>query len=106
MDFVTLANDVSQITDTLLRHLSQQGDDNASGELASASTTESQHYSAEEDMITVPISTPFLSPTAEGELYLVATNFLLCELFTSLYSIMLLPWHWSTLYFWRPHLTL
>jgi hypothetical protein len=77
MDFVNLANDVSQITESLLRHLSQEGDN--AGDFAPASTRAAQQYSPEGDMTAVPISAPFLSPTAEAELYLVATNFLLCE---------------------------
>jgi hypothetical protein len=77
MDFVNLANDVSQITETLLRHLSLQ--EYNAGDFAPASTKRALQYNPEGDMTAVPISTPFLSPTAEGELYLVATNFLLCE---------------------------
>jgi hypothetical protein len=86
MDFVNLANDVSQITEALLRHLTVIQQDENTGDTGSThgpATTapqQYQYYSPEEDMSDVPISTPFLSPTAENELYLLATNFLLCKL--------------------------
>ncbi|CAB9498983.1 Adenosine 3'-phospho 5'-phosphosulfate transporter 1 [Seminavis robusta] len=103
MDFVDLANGLSEITETLLRHLTVQQEDNGDDDFArlegdyhsssshattTASTTQvaqeqpaasglsSTGYYSPEDT-SVPISSPLLSPTAEAELYLLATNFLL-----------------------------
>ena len=92
MDFVDLANDMSAVTQSLLRHLttSEEGDDDFArldGEYHSSSAhqavpptdqqyPDSQYYAPDPS---VPLKQPLLSPTAEGELYLLATNFLLCK---------------------------
>lgn len=93
MDFSDLANDMNTVTKSLLRHLTtaEDGDDDFAridGEHESVhspsvypQTSESQpgqgmsYYTVEDPAMLT--KQPFLSPTAEAELYLLATNFLL-----------------------------
>ena len=103
MDFIDLANGLDQVTATLLRHLTttddmETGDDDFAridGEYEShptsssagaqqvpsspSSSSSSYYYGAPEDVTNGSINRPLLSPTAEAELYLLATNFLLCK---------------------------
>lgn len=90
MDFVDLANDMSAVTQSLLRHLTtaEEGDDDfarldgeyhssSAHQMAAAPAQQVQGSDAYYEDPTVPLKQPFLSPTAEAELYLLATNFLL-----------------------------
>lgn len=92
MDFVDLANDMSAVTQSLLRHLTtaEEGDDDfarldgeyhssSAHQMAAAPAQQVQGSNAYYEDPTVPLKQPFLSPTAEAELYLLATNFLLCK---------------------------
>jgi len=105
MDFIELANGLDKVTSTLLRYLTTKtttdaGDDDFAridGEYAasSAHALEHQSYNTYDDTggaqdailseTSVQINRPFLSPTAEAELYLLATNFLLCKSKLSVY---------------------
>ena len=101
MDFIDLANGLNEVTATLLRHLTASGSEETTagdddfaridGEKESASSSSSSssspqdssyyYYSPEDSSSTASttVNRPFLSPTAEAELYLLATNFLLCK---------------------------
>lgn len=107
MDFVDLANGLDQVTQTMLRHLTDAGDDDFAridGEYhhdavpqqttmyQSTAVPQQQQqqqqampvgdYFSPEDLDAAPIGDhPFLSKSAEAELYLLATNFLLCKLY-------------------------
>lgn len=92
MDFVELANELPKVTQTLLRHLTvgSSTDDFARLDGEYEQSREAGHqqqpidgsgydyYYTPEEISTVS-SHPFLSKTAEAELYLLATNFLLCK---------------------------
>jgi hypothetical protein len=100
MDFIDLANGLPEVTKTLLRHLALKpaGDDDfarldGEHEVAQQQNQQQQQYGNEssssnynyyayspEDLGT-EVQHPFLSKTAEAELYLLATNFLLCKSF-------------------------
>jgi hypothetical protein len=83
MDFVDLANWQSSI----IRQLSAAPDDdfsnleNLSPGAAAATATSAGGYPATgtDPTGTLDVSRPFFSKTAEAELYLLATNFLLCK---------------------------
>lgn len=100
MDFIDLANGMQDVTQALLRHLVEgEGDDDFArldGEYhASAAHPQPVQYQPVQpvpsqepvpsdysyyvpaDPANAPLKQPFLSPTAEAELYLLATNFLL-----------------------------
>jgi hypothetical protein len=91
MDFADLANDMSAVTQSLLRHLTTAEDGNddfarLDGEYETpggGAPTYQQMAPGQEGYYnpdpTVLTKQPFLSKTAEAELYLLATNFLLCE---------------------------
>ena len=71
MDFVTLATATS--SGTLLRNLAEDDDfENLSPGAAEAGGGDEYDYGDE--------PRPLLTPAAEAELFLLATNFLLCEL--------------------------
>jgi hypothetical protein len=75
MDFVDLANWQSSI----IRQLSAAPDDDFSN-LENLSPAEAATAAAGADPTgTLDVSRPFFSKTAEAELYLLATNFLLCK---------------------------
>ena len=102
MDFIDLADGLNQVTTTLLRHLTttvaqDTGDDDFAridgGEYEHSTAAPPQQqqsvaqemgddtfYSPEGMNATLDVDHPFLSKTAEAELYLLATNFLLCKL--------------------------
>ena len=92
MDFIDLANDMSAVTQSLLRHLtvSQEGDDDfarldgeyhaaAAQQAVSSAQPQPDGYNYAPGDPSVQLKQPLLSPTAEAELYLLATNFLLCK---------------------------
>ena len=107
MDFVDLANGLDQVTKTMLRHLTVAAEDAGDDDFAridgeyhdaaalqqtamyqSTAVPQQQQQSAlpvgdyfsPEDLNGAPIGDrPFLSKSAEAELYLLATNFLLCK---------------------------
>lgn len=83
MDFIDIANELPRVTGTLLRHLtvasepSSQYQTQQAGQQAIDGSGYDFYYSP--DDINVTPNHPFLSKTAEAELYLLATNFLLCK---------------------------
>lgn len=92
MDFIDLANDMQAVTQSLFRHLvvSEEGDDDfarldgeyhagSAHQAVSHAQPQSDGYSYAPADPSVQLKQPFLSPTAEAELYLLATNFLLCK---------------------------
>ena len=109
MDFIDLANGLDRVTQTLLRHLVQvettdpAGDDDFAridGEyyhydqslsssvppLPPPPVGGGDYFSPEDLNTAVEIGNhPFLSKSAEAELYLLATNFLLCKYTTTIF---------------------
>ena len=74
MDFVDLANWQSSI----IRQLSAAPDDDFSN-LENLSPAAAATSAGTDPTGTLDVSRPFFSKTAEAELYLLATNFLLCK---------------------------
>ena len=93
MDFVSLADGSERLVRAAARHLaaSTSGyDDDGVTPAATATATAAAPLSPEAMPAPSPYSgagglaageSPLLSPSAEDELFLLATNFLLCELF-------------------------
>ena len=76
MDFVDLANWQSSI----IRQLSAAPDDDFSNlENLSPAAAAAATSAGTDPTGTLDVSRPFFSKTAEAELYLLATNFLLCK---------------------------
>ena len=79
MDFMDLANWQSSI----IRQLSAAPDDDFSNlenlSPGAAATSGGYTASGSDPSGTLDVSRPFFSQTAEAELYLLATNFLLCK---------------------------